>query len=44
MGRHHYLYAHKKHPDTLVIYTADIIYPVVRSQGYMLKTPVEAIT
>ena len=44
MGHHHELYAHKKHPDTLVIYTEDIISPVIRSQGSMAKTHVKAIT
>ena len=31
--------SHNKHPDVLVIYPSYVISPVVRSQGYMVKTP-----
>ena len=44
MGHYHDLYNHKKHPGSLAISLEDMIFPVVRSQGYMRRTPTSGIT
>ena len=44
MGHHNDLYDHYKIPDALEISLSDMIYPGLRSQGSMVKTPVEYIT
>ena len=41
---HHGLYYHNKLPDALARSIADMISPVVRSQGYMVQNPAAFIT
>ena len=44
MGHHCDLYTHKKRPDALSRYLEDVFYPVVSSQGLMVKNPAGGIT
>ena len=44
MGNHHELSSNNNNTDALERYLTDVIYPVVRSQGSMLKTPATGIT
>ena len=44
IDHHHELYAHNKHLDALSIYFEEVIYPVIKSQGCMVKTPMYDIT
>ena len=43
MGHNCEFYSHKKLPDALVRSIVDMIYPVVRSQGSLVKTTVAVI-
>ena len=44
MDHHHDLYTHNKFPDELIIYLADMISPVVSSQGFTANNHEAVIT
>ena len=44
MGDYHEFSDNKKFPNALASPLEDVIFPVIRSQGYMVKTPASSIT